>query len=729
MKKTDHALKKNIFASCLSPASRTGFAAIVLLASISIVIAQTGTSKPPAKDFETLDGVSFGVETVVFKLSGKARYNVFKISNPERIVVDFTGVEHNLKSKETFVPADVKNDIVAKVRTGQFQNAPIKIARAVVELKKDVNYEVKTLSNGKEVVVSFINDKKETSAKNTATAPVVTSTSSVGVATATVTSSSPAAVSSGVAVSTTSSTSPGRLKPVEVVAVPIEEEKSVATTTAAPAAVTKDQTPPVTPPATSIIASSPQKQKDVKQPEPVKPAASPASAKKDEKPAAVKSPQPAVKKEEPRVLKTTLPKTLVSFDFQDADIRDVLRVLSSQSGINIIYGSDVSGLVTITLKNVPFDQAFSTILTLNNLVSQDLGSNIIRVMTPQTLAQERTQAVTFTKIFPLNYAKAEDVKTQLDAIRAAEGRRGIISVDSRTNTLIITDTQEGLDSAARIIQEVDKKPYQVLIEAKIVEVNLDKKLDLGINWSYARAIVSGSETQYVGKTQATVGGTSGLYYGMPSGASSVEETGPTGGGAGVNFPASPVSGQLSGISFGLISDNVRLNAMLSMLASKGLTKLLSNPKVTTLNNQEARILVGERVPYVQQTTQLGTASGGVSSEVQWLEVGIKLTVTPTINADRQITLKVFPQVSLLSRVTAAGPVVGTREAQTTVMIKDNETVVIGGLIREEDIKSAAQVPLLGDIPVLGQLFKRKYDSKERSELLVFITPHIVDASE
>jgi len=721
MKKTDNALKKNIFASYLSPASRTGFAAIVLLASISIVIAQTGTSKPPAKDFETLDGVSFGVETVVFKLSGKARYNVFKISNPERIVVDFTGVEHNLKSKETFVPADVKNDIVAKVRTGQFQNAPIKIARAVVELKKDVNYEVKTLSNGKEVVVSFINDKKETSAKNTATAPVVTSTSSVGVATATVTSSSPAAVSSGVAVSTTSSASSGRLKPVEVVAVPIEEEKSVATTTAAPAAVTKDQTPPVTPPPPSVT-SSPQKQKDVKQPEPIKPAASPASAKKDEKPA-------AVKKEEPRVLKTTLPKTLVSFDFQDADIRDVLRVLSSQSGINIIYGSDVSGLVTITLKNVPFDQAFSTILTLNNLVSQDLGSNIIRVMTPQTLAQERTQAVTFTKIFPLNYAKAEDVKTQLDAIRAAEGRRGIISVDSRTNTLIITDTQEGLDSAARIIQEVDKKPYQVLIEAKIVEVNLDKKLDLGINWSYARANVSGSETQYVGKTQATVGGTSGLYYGMPSGASSVEETGPTGGGTGVNFPASPVSGQLSGISFGLISDNVRLNAMLSMLASKGLTKLLSNPKVTTLNNQEARILVGERVPYVQQTTQLGTASGGVSSEVQWLEVGIKLTVTPTINADRQITLKVFPQVSLLSRVTAAGPVVGTREAQTTVMIKDNETVVIGGLIREEDIKSAAQVPLLGDIPIIGQLFKRKYDSKERSELLVFITPHIVDASE
>ncbi len=694
------------------------------------IYAQTQSQKQTtSKNFDTLNAITFTEDTVVFKLSdGKGKFNAFKISNPLRIVIDFTGVEHNLKTKETLVPPEVKNDTVSKVRSGQFQNEPIKIARAVIELKKDTGYEVKSLASGKEVAVYF---KKITNAEQTKSAGTVTTTASS-------TSTTPSSVVSVSSLTITQQSTSSSPKPIEVIAVPIEEESvssptSTATSVARPSVKTESKTESLPTAKKEVTPSATQTQSSISQSGAVSrvsssetKTSSPVTTTKESKTAtSSKSP----KKEEPKINKTTLPKTLVSFDFQEADIRDVLRVLSAQSGVNIIYGADVTGLVTITLKNVPFDQAFNTILTLNNLVSQDLGSNIIRVMTPQVLAQERTQAVTFTKIFPLNYAKAEDVKTQLDAIRTAEGRRGIITVDSRTNTLIITDTQEGLDNAARLIAEVDKKPYQVLIEAKIVEVNLDKKLDLGINWSYARTNATPSETQYIGKTQATVGGTSGLYYGMPSGASSIEETGPTSGGTGVNFPASPVSGQLSGISFGLISDNVRLNAMLSMLASKGLTKLLSNPKVTTLNNQEAKILVGERVPYVQQTTQLGTASGGVSSEIQWLEVGIKLTVTPTINADKQITLKVYPQVSLLSRVTAAGPVVGTREAETTVMIKDNETVVIGGLIREEDIKSAAQVPLLGDIPILGQLFRRKYDSKERSELLVFITPQIIASDE
>lgn len=658
--------------------TRNIFAAAALCAFVAALNAAT-------KTYETLDALSYDAGSVVFKLSGPGKFNAFKITNPQRLVIDFTGIEHNLKTKETVV-AD--HAIVSRIRSGQFQNEPIKIARAVLDIKKDTGYELK--AQGNDVVLTF----KPVAPDDKVSSPAA-----------------PAAVP--VAVSTVAAMGSSEPKTVEVIAVPIEEEAAVSKAAAPEAVKPKEAVKPAAEPV------------PVAKEEPKKVAPAPVAKEETKKAAPPAVPKPSVKKEEPKSTKTVLPQTLVTFDFNDADIRDVLRVFSAQSGINIIYGPDVSGTVTITLRSVPFDQAFSTVLTLKNLVSQEVGTNILRVMTPQALALERTQAVTFTKLFPLNYAKSEDVKVQLDAIRSAEGRRGIISVDTRTNTLIITDTPEGLDNAARLIVDLDKKPYQVLIEAKLVEVNLTKDLDMGINWSYARSNVSGNDLQYVGKTQATVAGNDALYYGMPSGASSVKETGPTGGGAGVNFPAMPVQGQLAGISFGLISDSVRLNAMLSAISSKGLAKLLSNPRVTTLNNQEAKILVIQKVPYIQQTTQLGSVAGAVASEVQWIDIGIKLTVKPTINADRQVTLKVLPQVSLLIRMDPAGPVIGTREAETTIMVRDGETVVIGGLIREEDKKLATQVPLLGDIPILGQLFRRNFDTKERSELLVFITPQIL----
>ncbi|PKN02343.1 MAG: hypothetical protein CVU77_00645 [Elusimicrobia bacterium HGW-Elusimicrobia-1] len=653
---------------------RNLFAAAALCAFVAALNAAT-------KSYETLDALSYDAGSIVFKLSGPGKFNAFKITNPQRLVIDFTGIEHNLKTKETVV---TDHAIVSRIRSGQFQNEPIKIARAVLDLKQDTGYELK--ARGNEVVLTF----KPAALSDKAAA-------------------SPAPAATSVASDSSES------KTVEVIAVPIEED-AAAPKAAAPEAVKPNE---------AVKAAA--KPVSVAKEEPKKAAPAPVAKEETKKASPPAAPKPSVKKEEPKTAKTVLPKTLVTFDFNDADIRDVLRVFSAQSGINIIYGPDVSGTVSITLRSVPFDQAFSTVLTLKNLVSQEVGTNILRVMTPQALALERTQAVTFTKLFPLNYAKAEDVKVQLDSIRLAENRRGIISVDTRTNTLIITDTPEGLDNAARLIVDLDKKPYQVLIEAKLVEVNLTKDLDMGINWSYARSNVSGNELQYVGKTQAavTVDGKSSLYYGMPSGKAYIEETGPTGGGAGVNFPATPVQGQLAGISFGLISDSVRLNAMLSAISSKGLAKLLSNPRVTTLNNQEAKILVIQKVPYIQQTTQLGSVAGAVASEVQWIDIGIKLTVKPTINADRQVTLKVLPQVSLLIRMDPAGPVIGTREAETTIMVRDGETVVIGGLIREEDKKLASQVPLLGDIPILGQLFRRSYDTKERSELLVFITPQIL----
>jgi type II secretory pathway component GspD/PulD (secretin) len=197
---------------------------------------------------------------------------------------------------------------------------------------------------------------------------------------------------------------------------------------------------------------------------------------------------------------------------------------------------------------------------------------------------------------------------------------------------------------------------------------------------------------------------------------------PSEGGTGVAFPAAAVGGQMGSIAFGIVANDSYVTGVLTALAQKGLSKILSNPKVTTINNKEAKILVGQRIPYT--TTTVSTA--GSTQATQFLDVGIKLTVTPTINIDQKITLQVHPEVSLFVRSDPAGPVIGTREALTTVLINNGETVVIGGLITEEDRKLGTQVPLLGDLPIIGHLFKRDYNTKDRTELLVFLTPQILN---
>jgi type II secretion system protein D len=279
---------------------------------------------------------------------------------------------------------------------------------------------------------------------------------------------------------------------------------------------------------------------------------------------------------------------------------------------------------------------------------------------------------------------------------------------------VVSDTPEGLTSVEKVIAQLDKRPEQVIIEAKIVEINLNKSTDIGIQWQSAST--AGDPNVNIGGTQNP--GANTFTYG-PSGGSMIVPV--AGGGTGVAFPASAASGQIAGISFGILSDGNRITGMLTMLAQKGLSKILSSPKVTTINNKEAKILVGQKIPY---TTTTVTVSGA-TQQTNFLDVGIQLTVTPTINVDEKITLEVHPVVSLYIRADPAGPVIGTREAMTTVLVNNGETVVIGGLITDEDRKMGTKVPLLGDIPIIGHLFKRQYDTKDRTELLVFLTPQIV----
>lgn len=609
---------------------------IILCLGIAAILSVLYYSIQAQEGFRTLDDVKADGDSVIMTLSGETKFNVFKISNPPRLVVEFTNTEHNTKIKEF----EVNTKYIKRVRSGQFENEPAKIARVVIDLNEMVEYDLK--GSGNQVTLTLNPNKSSTET---------------------------AAVEAAAAQSDDT-----------LIAKPYEETKN-----AKEAPVEKAQ---------------------------VKTEKKPAVQAKKAAPAA-KKPASAVS-----TRRVILPKTPVTLDFEEAEIKDVLRILSIKSGINLIHGDEVAGTITLHLENVPFDKAFETILALKGLISQEQGSNILRITTPLKINEERNQSVTFTKVYPLNYAKAEEVVTNVNAIRNAEGRRGSVTVDQRTNSIIVTDSPEGLASIEGVIAELDKQPYQVIIEAKIVEVVLTDDLDLGIQWQYAGQ-VSNNPNMAIGQTVATTGDTG---FGVTqTGADIVSPLGTAAGGTGVSFPAAATGGMTSQIAFGIWGDGRYLTGMINALAQKGLSKILSTPKVTTINNKEAKILVGQRIPYT--TTTISNA--GSTQATQFLDVGIKLTVTPTINANQKITLKVHPEVSLFVRADAAGPVLGTREADTTVMVSNGDTVVIGGLINEQDRKLGTQVPLLGDIPIIGHLFKRDYNSKERTELLVFLTPQII----
>ncbi|MCX7941334.1 MAG: AMIN domain-containing protein [Endomicrobia bacterium] len=419
-------------------------------------------------------------------------------------------------------------------------------------------------------------------------------------------------------------------------------------------------------------------------------------------------------------IKTVLPKIPVTIECVDAEIQDVLQMLAVKSGVNIIYGPDVTGKITINLKNVPFDKAFENILRISKLVYVPVGDNIVRVGTPDVIEQERRMQVMYTKIFPLNYAVADDVKSHLDQILRAEGRtKGMITVDQRTNSLIVTESEEGLKYVEEWIKKLDTKPYQVSIEAQVIDISVDDLSQLGVQWG-VRSVekTAGTEVQY--KLNSAEGG--GITI------SEVASTAKEIQSSVVNLPTSidaPV------FIFGRFTDALAISAKLTALITQGKAKVLSNPRVTTLNNKTAIIIAGEKIPYKSAVTQTSAAGGTLGQTVQetwdYITAGIQLTVTPTVSPDGWVTLNVKPQVDI-PQIAAPGvpPTVKSRQTEVTVMVRNNEPLVIGGLISDSDIESIRKLPLLGDLPILGYLFKYKTTTKKRTELIILITPRIVE---
>ncbi len=425
----------------------------------------------------------------------------------------------------------------------------------------------------------------------------------------------------------------------------------------------------------------------------------------------------------PKQVEVALPATSpgnVTLDFKDADITNVLRILSYKSGINIVAGKDVTGPVTIRLSDVPWEKALDVILRTYGYTYEREG-NIIRVTTTENLEKEEL----VTEVFSLNYADAKDVPT---AIEEMLSDRGSIKFDERANLIIVTDIPTNIYKIRQVVDKLDSRTQQVNIEAKIIETTLDKDDKLGISWT-TQITASGSSRPTTFPFHRKSKGGAYLPQGDPEG------TGGTGAKSIGEFPFDPGTAFPMAVptsySFGTL-DFTSFQAVLQVLKSKTNTKIISNPRITTLNNKEAKITVA--TTYNIPTYERNESTGAYEiTGYEEKELGIVLSVTPQINPEGYVVVQLDPEVSAFttwdtfttSGGTIKAPRYSVRKASTQVMVKDGETIVIGGLIKETTSDSVVKVPILGDIPFLSFFFKKKEKTIDTTDLLFFITVNIV----
>ncbi len=403
----------------------------------------------------------------------------------------------------------------------------------------------------------------------------------------------------------------------------------------------------------------------------------------------------------------------VSLDFQDAPVRNILQLIADVSGRNLVIGEGVEGLITLKLRNVPWDQALDIVLDMHSLGKVEEG-NIIRVNTLSNLARQRdekgrvkaTQVRAedlITRVVSVNYNTAKDLMKTLAGKASFLSDRGQISADERTNSLIVRDIESAIDRVIELVKELDTPTRQVIIEARIVQVRPSFNRNLGIQWGGGYTAYNSSNTVRVQGVNPT-GSQPALGVFAPDFA--------------VNLPAAEaVSGV--GVSFGrLLGSPVSLDLRLSAGESQGLTKIVSTPKVTVLDNQTAKIEQGESVPF-QTVSQEGT-------QTTFHDANLALEVTPHITGDGRVSMEIrISKNALGERTFAAGPSILKREANTHVLLNDGETTVIGGIFERTQVDSSQRVPFLSKLPILGYLFQNKSKEDKTEELLVFITPRIV----
>ncbi len=445
----------------------------------------------------------------------------------------------------------------------------------------------------------------------------------------------------------------------------------------------------------------------------------------------------------------------ISLDLKGVDINELFKLLSTKTGITIIPSAQVSGRVTVFMNDLSFSDALDVIVTMQNL-AYERKANVVKVMTLAEYEKaygkkfgERKETRTFrlvyakpanvlnvinslkselgkiisdeatgtiiimdtpqsigiiadtikeldqpleTVVFDVNYARFTDIKNYLNELITPGV--GQIIVDERSSKVVVYDLPARLNRIKKLMREFDEQSRQVLITGEIVEITIDDKFQSGIAWDKIFNQADLHNLELVG-----------------------------------NFPVSPALSTYGKISLGTLN-NDHYNIVMNMLNTYGSTKVLSRPRIVVVNKEEAKILVGTREAYVTSTQSQGQSTTLTAESVQFIDVGIKLAVVPTIGADGFITMKIKPEVSSVQSTltTTAGtvvPIVATSQSETVVKVKDGNMLVIAGMLKDEGINNETGLPKLGRMPIFGRLFSMRKNQKKKTELVIFITPTII----
>ena len=416
----------------------------------------------------------------------------------------------------------------------------------------------------------------------------------------------------------------------------------------------------------------------------------------------------------------------ISVNLKDVDLKDFFRLIHEISGLNVVLDPQVHGTLTIVLDDVPWDQALDIVLK-NNDLARELEGNVLRIATVDTLKKEAdarraqieseslaVEKVSITRF--LSYAKAKDA---IVTVKKFLSQRGDVVADDRTNAVIINDIPKVIPTIDRLLTQLDRKTQEVEIEARVVAATRQFARDIGTQLGFGW----GNSTTNLGGASSVGTSPLGVFGGPPPFYSIVGSSAPTG--TTLNqiplFSNLGVTSPTSGLGFQTSTANIRLDAILTMAESRGLLKVLSRPRVVTQNNIQALVRQGVRVPIVTQ------AQLGGPPTVTYVDAFLRLTVTPQITSENTIFLNVDVENTTpnFGQEIQGNPELITQQATTQVLVTDGGTVVIGGVIQTQNSINITQVPLLGNIPMLGNLFKHTQVNTQNQELIFFITPRII----
>ena len=421
-------------------------------------------------------------------------------------------------------------------------------------------------------------------------------------------------------------------------------------------------------------------------------------------------------------------KEAISLDFQNADVRNLFRIFAEISGLNVILSPEVGGSVNIRMMDVPWNQAMEIILTNSALGRVCFGGNIVRVATKlvleaedAALVAEKSRAVVerlnerdsqdlVTEVVRVNHADITQLSASLNALASAHKDRGI-TADVRTNTLILNDLRAHVDDMLEIIKILDIPTPQVLIEAKIVEISKNFSQELGIQWGLTGEAIASAPGSF------SINGSAGV---------TTPNTAPDGSGFLVDLKQTTdiAAGSVSGFDMllGGLLPGLDLNIRLEALEKEGKGRVLFSPKVTTADNKEVRIRSGQQIPY-----QVTSAEG---NSTQFVDAELSLTVTPHVTSDNNVYMIIDATKNSADFTQLVGtvPTITTKDTHTEVLVGNGDTTILGGIYESNSIENTKEVPFLSKIPLLGFLFKSFADKDIITELLVFITPTIIETN-